>query len=207
MKKKCKKIWKCAGEYLPLHQKQKRKMFNNQNNQIMENKMTLNEMVRAEAIKNVSRYNFHPRKAEMLVHHNVCKSLVNLADKHNFPMGVLVYIAVGTNAHRPIVFEKGYTKCDVEKAEKIISLCEIFAKKFGENTRTNDRLVHAVCRYVDRCGGGVLKFRQLCNALDAKTFVMPKTAKELAEILCGKEAIYSNGGYIIKVNAPTRHKK
>jgi hypothetical protein len=182
-------------------------MLNNLNNRVMKDTMTLNEMVRAEAVKNVSRYNFHPRKAEMLVHHNVCKSLVNLADKHNFPMGVLVYIAVGTNAHRPCVFEKGYARCDVEKAEKIISLCEIFAKKFGENTRTNDRLVHAVCRYVDRCGGGVLKFRQLCNALDAKTFVMPKTAKELAEILCGKEAIYSNGGYIIKVNAPTRHKK
>jgi hypothetical protein len=167
-------------------------------------KTMLNDLIREEAKKNVSRYNFHPRKAEMLVHHNVCKQLVNLADKHNFPMGVLVYISVGTNAHRPCVFEKGYTKIDVEKAEKIISLCEIFAKRFGENTRTNDRVVHAISRYVDKCDGGVLKFRQLCNALDNKTFTMPKTAKELASLLCGKEAIYSDGGYIIKVNKPTR---
>lgn len=168
---------------------------------------TLNDLIREEAKKNVSRYNFHPRKAEMLNHNSICRQLVSLADKHNFPMGVLVYIAVGTNAHRPCVFEQGYKRIEVEKAEKIIALCEIFAKRFGENTRTNDRLVHAVCRYVDKCGGGVLKFRQLCNSLDAKTFEMPKTAKALAELLCGKEAIYSNGGYIIKVNAPTRHTK
>lgn len=173
----------------------------------MKDTMTLNELVRAEAMKNVSRYNFHPRKAEMIAHHNVCKGLVNLADKHDFPMGVLVYIAVGTNAHRPCVFEKGYRKIDVEKAEKVIALCEIFAKRFGANTRTNDRLVHAVSRYVDRCGGGVLKFRQLCNAMDVNTFKMPSTAKKLAELLCGKEAVYSNGGYIVKVNAPTRRKK
>ncbi len=170
-------------------------------------KKTLNDLVREEAKKNVGKYNFVKDKELRVLHHNICKRLVELSDKHNFPMGVLVYIAIGTNAHRPCVFEKGYAKLDEQKTERVIALCDIFAKKFGEGTRTNDRLVHAVSRYVDLCGGGTLKFKQLVNALSAKEFNMRKikTAKELAKLLCGDEAEYSKGGYIVTINKPTRH--
>lgn len=172
-------------------------------------KKTLNDLVREEAKKNVSRYNFAKDKASKILHHNICKRLVEIADTYNFPMGVLVYIAIGTNAHRPCVFEKGYMKIHEQKIERVIALCDIFAKKFGEETRTNDKLVHAVSRYVDLCGGGVLKFRQLVNAMSDKDFNMRKikTAKELAKLLCGDEAEYSKGGYIVTVNKPTRHMK
>lgn len=172
-------------------------------------KKTLNDLVREEAKKNVSRYNFSKDKELKILHHNICKKLVEISDANNFPMGVLVYIAIGTNAHRPCVFEKGYMRINEQKTERVIALCDIFAKKFGEETRTNDRLVHAVSRYVDLCGGGVLKFRQLVNSMSDKNFNMRKikTAKELAKMLCGDEAEYSKGGYIVTVNKPTRHMK
>lgn len=172
-------------------------------------KKTLNDLVREEAKKNVSRYNFAKDKELKILHHNICKKLVEISDNNNFPMGVLVYIAIGTNAHRPCVFEKGYTRINEQKTERVIALCDIFAKKFGEETRTNDRLVHAVRRYVDLCGGCVLKFRQLVNSMSDKDFNMRKikTAKQLAKLLCGDEAEYSKGGYIVTVNKPTRHMK
>ena len=172
-------------------------------------KKVLNDLVREEAKKNVGRYNLvkDPNIRWFKIrHHNICKKLVEMSDKYNFPMGVLVYIAIGTNAHRPCVFEKGYARINEQKAERVISLCEIFAKKFGEKTRTNDRLVHAVSRYVELCGGGILKFKQLVNALDAEKVQMNKikTARDLAKLLCGDEASYSKGGYIVTVNKPTR---
>lgn len=169
-------------------------------------KKTLNDLVREEAQKNVGCYNFCKDKAIRVNHHNVCKRLVEIADEKNIPMGVLVYVAIGTNAHRPIVFHKGYTKVDEQKVERVFALCDIFAKKFGANTRTNDKVVHAISRYVDY-KGGTLKFKQLVNALEEKEFSMKhiKTAKELAKLLCGEEAEYSKGGYITTIAKPTRH--
>lgn len=169
-------------------------------------KKTLNDLVREEAQKNVGCYNFCKDKAIRITHHNVCKRLVEIADEKNIPMGVLVYVAVGTNAHRPIVFNKGYYKVDEQKVERVFALCDIFAKKFGANTRTNDKVVHAISRYVDY-KGGTLKFKQLVNALEEKEFSMKriKTAKELAKLLCGEEAEYSKGGYITTIAKPTRH--
>ena len=167
---------------------------------------TLNDLVREEAKKNVGCYNFCKNKEMRIIHHNICKRLVEIADEQKIPMGVLVYVAIGTNAHRPIVFSKGYLKVDEKKVERVFALCEIFAKKFGANTRTNDKVVHAISRYVDY-NGGTLKFKQLVNALDEKEFSMKriKTAKELAKLLCGEEAEYSKGGYITTIAKPTRN--
>ena len=167
-------------------------------------KKTLNELVREEAKKNIGQYNFAKDAESRKIHCKICKKLVELADKYNYPMGVLVYIAIGTNAHRPIVFQQGYLRINEQKVERVITLCEIFAKKFGENMRTNDRLVHSVSRYVDINGGNLLKFRQLVNAMSEKEFRKFKTAKELTRALCGDEAEYSKAGYITSVNKPSR---
>lgn len=167
---------------------------------------TLNDLIREEALVNVGRYNFAKNKEIKILHNKCCKRLVEIADERNIPMGVLVYVAIGTNAHRPCVFDKGYFKVDERKVERVFALCDIFAKKFGANTRTNDRVVHAVSRYVDY-DGGTLKFRQLVNALAETDFDIKKikTAKELAKLLCGEEAEYSRCGYINNINKPTRH--
>lgn len=134
-------------------------------------------------------------------HNEICKELVRLADKHNYPMTQLVYVAIGKNAHRPIVFENGYEKIDVEKAELFLKLAEVFAKKFGSNWRTNCFLCHSIDRYLETTKHRKeLKFRQMVNAcnIDFNT-IKYKTAKQLSKDFFGNEAEYSNGGYIVSI--------
>jgi hypothetical protein len=170
-----------------------------------EKKKMLSVLIYEEAKKNVGHYNmaqYKNKKAALVYHHNVCKRLVAMSEKYDMPMGVLVYMAVGTDAHKPEVFYKGYKRFNEEKAEKVIALCDIFAKKFGTKYRTNDRLIHTLSRYVEKCDGGKLKFRQLVNKIEKKDFKMTKfkTAKDFAQMLFKDEAVFSQGGYITSVS-------
>lgn len=134
-------------------------------------------------------------------HNQICKELVRLADDYNYPMTQLVYVAIGKNAHRPMVFEKGYTKIDLEKTELMLKLSDVFAKKFGNNWRTNGFLCHTIDRYLEITKHRKeLKFRQLVNGcnVDFNTIKIDQ-AKKLAKIFFGDEAEYSNGGYIISI--------
>lgn len=164
--------------------------------------MKLNDLIREEAKKNVGIYNFSKCKESKVRHHNVCKELVELADTHNFPMTLILYIAVGTNAHRKHVFEKGYYSLNRKKAEEVIKLCEVFAKKFGEKARTNDKVVHMISRYYDYMGKKPLMFKQFCNNVDKTTFALKDftQARELAKAIFGKNAVYSKGGYFTEIN-------
>lgn len=161
----------------------------------------LESLIREEAKKNLNSFN----NLEMLKfhqHNQICKKLVELSDNHNYPMTQLVYIAIGKNAHRPIVFEKGYVKIDEEKVELFMKLCEVFAKKFGSNWRTNAFLCHTIDRYLEITKHRKeLKFRQLVNTCDIDfNTIKYKTAKQLAKDFFGREAEYSNGGYIVSIN-------
>jgi hypothetical protein len=164
--------------------------------------MKLNDLIREEAKVNVGRYNFDKLKESKVRHNMICKKLVSLADTHNFPMTLILYIAVGTNAHRKPVFAKGYNTIDVEKAEQVIKLCEVFAKKFGEKARTNDKVVHMISRYYDYMGKKPLMFKQFCNNVDKTTFNFKSfnQSKELAKAIFGKNAVYSKGGYFTEIN-------
>lgn len=136
-----------------------------------------------------------------LRHNEICKELVRLADTYNYPMTQLVYVAIGKNAHRPIMFEKGYPKIDIEKTELLLKLCDIFAKKFGSNWRTNAFLCHSIDRYLETAKHRKeLKFRQMVNAcnIDFNT-IKYRTAKQLSKDFFGSEAEYSNGGYIVSI--------
>ena len=162
----------------------------------------LNDYIREEAKRNVGIYNFSKYKEIKQTHNRICKQLVKIADEHNFPMSVLVYFAIGTNAHRLIVFNKGYTFIDVKKVESVIKLCDIFGKKFGANTRTNDKVVHMISRYYDYMKGKPQMFTQFCNNVDKDKFNIRdiKQAKELAKLIFGDNAEYSKGGYFTKIN-------
>ena len=163
--------------------------------------MMLNDLIREEAKKNVGRYNFVSNKEAKIRHHKVCKQLVELCDKYNFPMTLMLYIGVGTNAHRKPVFEKGYDYINLDKVEQVIKLCEVFAKKFGAKARTNDKVVHMISRYYDVMGGKPLMFKQFCNNVDKGEFDLKSfnQARELAKVIFGKNATYSKGGYIVEV--------
>lgn len=162
---------------------------------------TLNDYIRTEAKKNIGIYNFCSDKENKRTHNQICKQLVKLADENNFPMGVLVYFAVGTNAHRLNVFERGYRTINIKKALQVIKLCEVFGKKFGENCRTNDKVVHMIARYYDVMNGKPQMFKQFCNNVDKSTFNIKniKQSRELAKLIFGKYATYSEGGYFTNI--------
>lgn len=164
--------------------------------------MKLNDLIREEAKVNVGRYNFAKDKESKIRHNMICKKLVNLADTHNFPMTLLLYIAVGTNAHRKPVFAKGYATINLEKAQQVIKLAEIFAKKFGAKARTNDKVIHMISRYYDYMGNKPLMFKQFCNNVDKTNFKFNSfnQARELAKAIFGKNATYSEGGYFTDIS-------
>lgn len=154
-----------------------------------EKKVTLFDLISNEAKRRI--------KSEKNIHHNVCKQLMEYHQTSGFPITVLVYIAVGTNAHRPMVFEKGYQRFDKERLDKAIKYCTIFSKKYGEQYRTNALVAHGICRYLDM-NGSERKFRELVKQSDFEMKGI-KTAKEFMNKLCGDKAEYSKSGYIVKI--------
>jgi hypothetical protein len=162
----------------------------------------LNDLIREEAKKNVGRYNFCEDKEQKVRHNMICKRLVQLADYHKFPMTLMLYVAVGTNAHRKPIFERGYRNINVDKVEQVVKLADVFAKKFGDKARTNDKVIHMISRYYDNMGGKPLMFKQFCNNVDKSDFNIKSfnQAKELAKAIFGKYAVYSKGGYFTDIN-------
>jgi len=156
-----------------------------------EKKKSLLQLIQGEAERKL-------RSKKENVHHNICVELMEVHNTTNFPITILVYLGVGTNAHRPMVFEKGYAKFDREKTEKVIKYCEIFAKKFGEQYRTNALVAHGCCRYYE-ISNNERKFRELVKNANFEMKGI-KTAKEFMSALCGDEATYTSKGYVIKVN-------
>ena len=154
-----------------------------------EKKVTLLDLISNEAKRRI--------KSEKNIHHNVSKQLMEYHQSSGFPITVLVYIAVGTNAHRPMVFEKGYQRFDKERLDKAIKYCTIFSKKYGEQYRTNALVAHGICRYLDM-NGSERKFRELVKQSDFEMKGI-KTAKEFMNKLCGDKAEYSKSGYIVKI--------
>lgn len=153
-------------------------------------KKKLNDLIREVAAKNECNNDLH---------HEICKKLVELSDRYDFPMGVLVYIAVGTSAHKSKVFEKGYSKINEQKAIAVISICKLFANKFGTDFRKNDKVVHMFSRYYD-IGGSKNKLRHI---IDNANIDMSKqkfdTTKVLSKLLFGDNAEFSKSGYIIGI--------
>lgn len=83
--------------------------------------------------------------AKVSLHRDICKELVRLsAQANNFPFSVLVYFAVGTDAHRPIAFNKGYKTINIPKAETILRWLKWFAD-YNKNPKfyACDKIVHA----------------------------------------------------------------
>ena len=158
-------------------------------------KMTLNVLVRNEAANAV----VDNTNALAVLHHSICKDLVEIADREQFPMGVLVYIAVGTSAHKPMVFNKGYKTINKRKAISVISMCKLFANKFGDKYRTNDKVVHMMSRYYE-IGGSKNKLRSIIDHCEVDMAKQKfDTAKVLSKLLFEKDAEFSKGGYIVGV--------
>lgn len=128
-------------------------------------KLGLEAKVRMEAKYNVSRYNlkqYESKRQQLITHHNVCKKLVEYADKYNYPICYLVYFAVGKNAHRTYVFEDGYKSFDEKKAKTILKWLQLFAKaNKNEKLFKNTDLSHALCKYYEKKSKTTVSFKEM----------------------------------------------
>lgn len=170
---------------------------------------TLENLINTEVKTNVGRYNFLKGevKQRKLNHHDVCKQIVAFSEESGFPIGVIVYIAVGTDAHKPSVFSEGYKKFDEAKAKRIVKMCKIFAEHFGisEAASHSDKLVHALCRYDNLfADSGKIGFLRSCindipKPQKGVKFKMAQfaTAKDVARFIFGTNLKYNERGYII----------
>ena len=109
-------------------------------------------LVYNESKVNRGRYNICKDKAEKLLHHDTCKQAIAFAERTGFPIGIVLYIGVGKDAHKDVAFNKGYKGFNEKKADLIVKMANEFAKHFNasEKMAHNDRLVHALCRYVEK---------------------------------------------------------
>lgn len=166
--------------------------------------------IETESRINVGRYNLiknQDEKSKKLEHHRICKRLMEISQSKNIPMTTLVYIGIGRSAHKPQVFQKGYTNLDEKMIDKVLSFADVFSKKFNGKYRTNDLVLHFIHRYVSH-DGGLLKFKQLMDRFVKNNpkfkLTTVKTAKELTQMICGDDAEYSESGYITSVSKPSR---
>jgi len=100
------------------------------------------------------------------MHIEICQKLVGIADENNkFPMGVLVYVAVGKDAHKTSTFNKGYYRFDENKARTILKWARIFADHSRNNRLfRNSDVIHALVRYYDTTSQSTEDFRGVVDA-------------------------------------------
>lgn len=136
----------------------------------MNEKKGLEALIREEAAQKDSRYNLR-QFAKRKNHHLICKQLVELADKYNYPICYLVYFAIGKNAHRTYVFEEGYKFINIDKANTILEWLELFAKhhknpKYFKNTDVS----HCLTKYYEKISCKTKDFKSKLKTQD----IMPK---------------------------------
>lgn len=117
-----------------------------------------------------NKFNLPQNKENRMLHIDICKKLMELSDKHNhYPIGYLVYFAVGKNAHRTHIFECGYKTINEEKAETIFKMLDIFAKHHqNEKLARNANVAHIMCRYYDEHKGNI-DFEKFTESVTACT--------------------------------------
>ena len=136
---------------------------------------SLHAKITAEAQLSDGRYNLR-QFANKKLHHDICKSLVALSeefkdDKGNpFPLCYIVYFAIGKNAHRIEVFDKGYSRFDEKKARKIIGWAFEFAKHMGNpKLARNDKVLHYLTRYYEKVSSKTKDYTAKLKTLEKKT--------------------------------------
>lgn len=148
----------------------------------------IENLIRAEALLNNDT-----------IHNSVCKEIVSFSERNNVPMALLLYIAVGTMAHKENAFNKGYKAFQHEKATNVILMSGMVANYFNTpSARTNDKVVHFCSRYYTYQGGNVTNFQNVLRTKSKEGFNLKnfKSAKEFGNFLFGDCSEFTDKGYI-----------
>lgn len=102
-------------------------------------------------------------KERRATHIEVCKKLNEISTSNsNFPMSLLVYFAVGKNAHRLPVFQEGYTSIDEKKTTTILAWLKLFAKHCeNPSLARNANVAHALTRVYENHTTSTKKFKAM----------------------------------------------
>lgn len=157
----------------------------------------LEQLIVAEANKTIN----DNEKESVKLHNKICKDIVRCMEKYNIPIGTIIYTSVGTSAHKPHIFHKGYLRFDEKRLDDVMRLNYIFTKRFGEQWRRREVLIHALCRYIDTAKTNKIdRFKKIVkNCLADLNSIKIDNAKKLNKYLFDKQAEYSNSGYITLV--------
>lgn len=144
--------------------------------------------------KDLGILNLKQYQSRKVTHINVCKELKALSDNNdNFPMGALVYFAVGKDAHKSSTLKVGYDKIDVKKAITILKWLTMYAKKMGNPSLKKDGgVVHAVTRFYEQVSTKTKDFKTALDAVPSGFVYENKKNKfkETAALLkCDKESV------------------
>lgn len=126
-------------------------------------KAKLENRIRAMATAKLGKYNlsqYKTLKENFLRHKEICAQLVALSEKHNVPCCYVIYFAVGKDAHKNPVFEKGYKSINIEKAEAIIDFTKAVQAYLGMKTPT-DALFHAVTKFYEKGNTNIAIFKSM----------------------------------------------
>jgi len=160
-----------------------------------------------ESKVNRGRYNLVPNKAEKLLHHDTCKQVIQFCERTGFPIGIVLYIGVGKDAHKDTAFNNGYKGFNERKAELVVKMALEFARHFGgsEKMAHNDRLIHALCRYVEKLDNRnkLAFYRDCLNKLPKPTKGQKfsingiKTSADMNKFIFGEACAYNENGRIV----------
>ncbi len=130
-------------------------------------KISLEQRIRTAAADKSGKLNLK-QFAKQKLHRDICRQLVELSDTHeSYPICYLVYFAIGKNAHRTHVFESGYNKIDIKKAETILKWLELFAKhNDNPKLRTNSDLSHVLTKYYEKMSEKTSDFRKILKTYE-----------------------------------------
>lgn len=127
---------------------------------------SLDKRVREHAQgKKLGRFNLRQFASKKETHVDVCKRLVALSDANGgYPIGYLVYFAVGKNAHRTFVFDDGYKSINEDKAKTILEWLKTFSEQNGNpKLFRNADVAHAFCHIYDKVTQDFDEFRKIIS--------------------------------------------
>ena len=104
-----------------------------------------------ESKVNRGRYNICKDKAQKLLHHDTCKQAIAFAERTGFPIGIVLYIGVGKDAHKDVAFNKGYKGFNEKKADLVVKMALEFARHFAAFVAQLMLLVFAHCGAAEVC--------------------------------------------------------
>lgn len=140
-------------------------------NEEKKNQGKLYTLIEKECNFDVTRYNlkqYKNIKLQRLLHHDICKKVMDFAEKEKIAISLIVYWGVGTSARKDLL-SKGrlFATFNEAKVKKVISWLKEFANYHNNQSYLrNDKVGHAFSRFYDKISESTAVFRAAKKSID-----------------------------------------